>query len=121
MQLTFGAIEPVFLTLSEMASLPDPVFLFVFTRRVPGDEFAVILTPTESTERYDRFDIDVSEVFADRDLGQWSYRVYEQESEDNTNPENAGAELERGMVHLIAETSFAFLQRDTTTTFIQPK
>ena len=120
MQLTFGATVTFFLTLQELVTLASPSYLFVFEQRVTKATVAVVLTPEESTERADKFSLDVDAVFAGCDPGQWGYTVYQQSGPDNTDPANTVSVLERGIMQLYPAAAFAFTQPETTTTFYQP-
>lgn len=119
--LHFDSTATVFLTLGENVTLTSPKYLFVFTRRIAGSSFAAVLTPTESNERYERFDIDVSTLFAGKDPGQWQYEVFEQESDDNLDPEQATGSLEKGIAIVHAAAAFTYQSYEHSIEFIQPQ
>lgn len=119
LHFTFGEPAAFHLTLSELTTLESPFYLFVFERRVPGQTVSFVASPDESTLRSDSFAVDVDAQFAGCDPGQYSYKVYEQESEDNTDPALAVAEVEHGVMQLHPEVNFSYISRNAAATFIQ--
>lgn len=77
--------NPIGVTASERATLSDPFFLFSFTNKmteVTTNFFSERLNP--DSNRYDLFEITMpSDV--DLSSGSYSYRIYEKESDDNTD------------------------------------
>lgn len=119
LHFTFGEPAAFFLTLSELATIDNPYYLFVFERRVPGQSVAVVLQPDLSTDRIDSFALDVDAAFDGCDTGQYSYKVYEQESDTNTDPDNTGTEVEHGVMQLHPQVNFEYITRELATTFKQ--
>lgn len=116
-----GDTAAAYFTLSELVTLPDPYFLFEFKPRVTAPAITVVLRPVLSNERSDCFEFDVDAVFGDRPRGFYDYRVFEQDSADNTDVNAAGLLLERGTIQLHAENPFKPTAHQQTTAFIQPK
>jgi hypothetical protein len=125
----FTTTATVFLTLSERVTLASPSYLFTFRPRTPGLPVYVALVPVLSTYRSEQFEIDVDAVFKDSHTGQWDYEVREFNEpapEDITGSRmdtiiaSAGRVLETGLMQLHQDTSFTYVQPDTTTKFIQP-
>jgi hypothetical protein len=121
LHFTLGSYVTFFLTLQESVSIETPYFLFVFTQRAVNRTVAAVLAPQESTERADKFSLQVDSLFAGQDCGQWAYQVYEQDSSTNTDPASAGALLESGVMHLHAETGLEIAEPEQNTQFIQPE
>ena len=117
----FGESVTFFLTLQENVTLSNPSYLFVFTKRVPDSGVAIVLTPDDSNARADKFTVDVSAVFDGYGTGQYTYQVFEQESDSNTDVAATGRELERGIVELYPDTDFSYTQAVGTSHFIQPQ
>ncbi len=97
--------------------MDDPKYLFVFDRRVPGRTVSFITTPDESTARSDSFIIDVDALFEGCETGQYSYRVYEQESDENLDPSLATGLVEHGVMQLHPEVNFAYIARQMQTIY----
>lgn len=120
LHFTRGAAASFHLTLSELVTLTAPQFLFVFDSRTPGHRVALVLSPEVSDTRRDEFALDVEQHFAGLPLGQYTYRVYEQNSIDNIDPAQSGALVEHGIMHLHPATPFAFVQPSPVTAYTQP-
>ena len=117
LHFTFGEPAAFHLTLQELTTLEDPKYLFVFERRVPGRTVAFVAAPDSSTDRSDAFVIDVVTLFEGAETGQYTYHVYEQESEDNLDPDLATGEVEHGVMQLHPEVNFAYITRQSQTIF----
>lgn len=109
------------LTLTELATLPAPYYLFVFTHVTTKDVVAFVKTEaddeSEYPQRYNQFTINASTVFASKQIGEWHYKVYEQEDPDNLDPDDATGLLEEGKLLLDRATAFEYDNYDTTTTY----
>lgn len=120
MHLYLDEPATVFLTLSELTTIAQPFYLFVFERRVASDApVAVVLQPTLSNERFDQFEIDSATLFAGQDPGQWTYKVYEQDGGQNLDPLSSGAMIESGTMDLHPLSPFKYAQPVNKTSFIQ--
>ena len=97
--------------------MDDPKYLFVFDRRVPGRTVSFITVPDESTSRSDSFILDVDALFDGAETGQYSYRVYEQESEENLDPSLSAGLVEHGVMQLHPEVNFAYIARQMQTIY----
>lgn len=109
------------LTLTELVSLPDPYFLFVFTHVTTKDIVAFLKFSDDDEsphpERYNQYTIEPVSLFASMPPGEWHYQVHEQASDTNLDPALAGAVLEFGKLILDRSTEFAFQQYDSLTSF----
>lgn len=109
------------LTLTELVSLPDPYFLFVFTHVTTKEVVAFLKFSDDDEsnhpERFNQYTVDPSVLFAGMPPGGWHYRVYEQASASNLDPAASGAVLEFGEMILDREAEFAFEQYDSLTSF----
>lgn len=118
LHFTFGEPAAFHLTLSELGEIENPYYLFIFERRVPGQTVSFIAQPDESTLRSDAFVIETDVLFAGCDPGQYSYKVYEQESDENLDPANA-TEVEHGVMQLHPEVNFSYFSRNAAATYKQ--
>lgn len=103
--------EKIIVTLTELAMLNAPNYLFVFEHVLTKQVAAFVVGADESdfTYRYNQFDIDTATLFADKPIGEWHYRAYEQISDSNTNPSlSIQPALEFGKMILYGETEFEF-------------
>ncbi|MFT3679426.1 MAG: hypothetical protein QM791_04085 [Ferruginibacter sp.] len=100
------------LTLTEKVSINEPNYLFVFTHVTTKEQVKFIKAEgaDESTypSRYNQFTINASVVFDSRPVGEWHYKVYEQQSETNLDEDLAGAELENGKLIIERSEDFEF-------------
>lgn len=119
--LTKGQAGKVWLTLSEKATLDNPNFLFIATHKTTKQDVKVVLKAADdlspATSRFNAWEIS-SDAFEDAKAGQYDYMVYEQESDDNTDPAQAGAVVEIGLMDLYSETpEVERVIRETSQTF----
>ena len=99
------------MTLGEMKSLEGPAYLFVFENRGTNEMVSWVEQASGDVsaypDRYNKFAIDVDAKFPGATLGTWLYRVYEQESLVNTDPDLATGLLEAGLAVLSPATRTA--------------
>jgi hypothetical protein len=109
------------LTLTEKVTLTDPYYLFVFTHVTTKDVVAFVKSVADDESgfqsRYNKFTIDPSDVFEDKPVGQWHYKVYEQEDLENTDVTLAGDEIECGKLMLLVATEFEYDKYNSATTY----
>lgn len=109
----------IILTLRELISLSNPNYLFVFTHVTTKEVVAFVKLYGDDQsafpDRYNSFNINPSALFSTP--GEWHYRVYEQSSNNNTNPALAGAIIETGKMILDKAAAFAFTQYAGSTTY----
>lgn len=109
------------LTLTELVSISDPYYLFVFTHVTTKDEIRFVKGEIEDESdypaRYNQFTIDAAAVFAGQQPGEWHYKVYEQASSTNINPALSGGILEEGKLQLDRSVAFAYTQYEQSTSF----
>ena len=118
-QLTKGATEFIYLTLTEKETIPTPNYLFVFKNRSTNNEVKFVLLyaadVSQYKERYNKFSIKVDKYFSSKPRGQYSYFVYEQTSTSNTDITGL-TELESGVMWL-NETENVYTEYQTNDTF----
>ena len=118
-QLTKGATEFIYLTLTEKETIPTPNYLFVFKNRSTNNEvkFVLLYAADESQykERYNKFSIKVDKYFSSKPRGQYSYSVYQQTSTSNTDITGL-TELESGVMWL-NESENVYTEYQTNDTF----
>lgn len=97
--LTNGTTAKFYCTLTDMVTLSNPNYLFVFRNRATNQIIAFVKTPAQDLSafksRVNRFDIDVDSVFTGAAHGIWDYDIYEQASAVNVDPTGLNA-LETG-------------------------
>lgn len=80
-----------------------PNYLFIFTNRTSNYDVRFVLTNNKDIslykERFNKFSIKVDSYFANKLTGQWDYDVYEQTSNNNTDPKGLNL-LESGIMML---------------------
>lgn len=96
-----GQDQEIVYTATELAVLNNPYFLFTCVNSVTNDKVSFVATNTSETKRYDKSSIS-SSVFADSEPGLWNYKIYEQASDTNTDPEGLN-EVEDGYINLVRE------------------
>jgi hypothetical protein len=118
-QLTKGATEFIYLTLTEKETIPTPNYLFVFKNRSTNNEVKFVLLyatdVSQYKERYNKFSIKVDKYFSSKPRGQYSYSVYQQTSTSNTDITGL-TELESGVMWL-NETENVYTEYQTNDTF----
>lgn len=101
------------LTLTEMITTTAPNYLFVFTHVTTKEQvsFTKLNSEDESLfkNRYNKFTINPSVVFANKPTGEWHFRVYE-----NTL---TGEILEQGKMILDKDTDFSFNKYNSENSF----
>jgi hypothetical protein len=118
-QLTKGATDFIYLTLTEKETMPTPNYLFVFKNRSTNNEVKFVLLYAADLslykERYNKFSIKVDKYFSSKPRGQYSYSVYQQTSTSNTDITGL-TELESGVM-LLNETENVYTEYQTNDTF----
>lgn len=112
--LTKGQTIKIVLTLTEKATLTSPNYLFVFKSRVSNEVVKFIVTGVSDLStyqnRYNAFNIVVNTYFATKTSGEWSYIIYEQSSNSNTNIALTTGIVECGQMNLKDATNFSFTE-----------
>jgi len=102
--LTKNETSTIILTLKEKQTLTTPNYLFWFKSRGTNQEVKfVVLNAADLSphkERYNEFDIVVNTHFEDSPEGDWEYKIYEQTSTSNVNPDLATGLVEDGIMRL---------------------
>jgi hypothetical protein len=118
-QLTKGATEFIYLTLTEKETIPTPNYLFVFKNRSTNNEVKFVLLyaadVSQYKERYNKFSIKVDKYFSSKPRGQYSYYVYEQTS--TSNQDITGLTLLESGVMWLNETENVYTEYQTNDTF----
>ena len=109
------------MTLTELSSLADPFFLFVFTHVATKEIVAFVRAAADDESdypfRYNQFTIDVSDLFSGRPVGEWHYKVFEQDNDTNLDPPADTLPLESGKMRLDRDIDFAFQEYNSPTTY----
>ena len=101
------------LTLTELCETSNPNYYFVFTHVLTKD--VVSWTELNASdlslyqERYNKFNVNPSVLFAGEQPGEWHYKIYENDIN--------GALLEYGKMILDRSTDFTFSKYDSATSF----
>lgn len=105
---TKGEQIDTLVTLTELTTLTNPYYLFVFTNITTKEQLTINVNSasdlSDYPERINVFSIDIVTLFQNSKAGQYSYEVYEQLSSTNINP--AGLNLvECGKMKLLPATN----------------
>lgn len=121
-----GSNNTVVFTLTESVTLSNPYFLVNAKSRRTNEVKNFILASNLSsyTTRYDQFTITETsgtEILTSGTVtltaGDWWYRVYEQSSSSNLNPDNATTLLEEGILRVI-DTQDTYIYTEPTDTYV---
>lgn len=121
MRLTLGETEQyIVCTLNEKRTLGEGYYLFRFTNATTQDVVSKIYAFTDDVssypDRFNKFLIATSTDFLDQLPGQWTYEVYQQESDTNTDPDGL-TEVERGLLELLPATEYSIDRYSLATTY----
>lgn len=121
MRLTLGETEQyIVCTLNEKRTLGEGYYLFRFTNGTTQDVVSKIYAFTDDVssypDRFNKFLIATSTDFLDQLPGQWTYEVYQQESDTNTDPDGL-TEVERGLLELLPATEYSIDRYSLATTY----
>lgn len=109
------------LTLTELVTIPNAYYLFVFTHVTTKDVVLFVLGQSDDNSayqyRYNSFTINASAIFAGYDNGEWHYRVYQQASSTNTDVTQTQGLIESGQLILDRTTDFAYSTYATATNY----
>lgn len=101
------------LTLTELQTTSAPDYYFVFTNVLTKEAVTVTMANAQDEslfkERYNRFTINPSVVFANKTPGEWHYKVYENDI--------SGALLEQGKAMIDSTTDFEYSKYNSETSF----
>jgi hypothetical protein len=121
LQLTQGQTsETILVTLTELATIKEPYYLFVFTHVTTKMVVTLILNSQDDLsdypQRFNEFTVNTATVFANGATGEWHYTVYEQDSAANANTTGLNA-LEYGKLRLNPSVQFNYTQYNTATIY----
>jgi hypothetical protein len=110
----------VIVTLEESRTLNNPYYLFVFKSTTPEFIINYIVDSADDASnfknRFNSFTFDTSTIFANADVGQYQYYVYEQDN--NINIDTTGLNLvECGKMVLKQTAADIFTGYQPTTTY----
>lgn len=109
-------------TLNEKRTLTSGYYLFVFTnfttQRVVNKIYNFTEDDSNYQDRFNEFEINTQALFGSEDVGQWVYKVYEQASSSNTDPDGLTM-VEQGVMVLNPAVEFTRDQYNEATTFKQ--
>lgn len=108
--------EKIIVTLTELTTLSNPYYLFVFTHTETKNVVAFVVGADESPypERYNQFTVSAALFNPD---GYWLYEVHEQESSTNTDSAASGAIVEYGKMILYKVDEFEYQQYNEPVTY----
>lgn len=92
----------IFVTADENKTAEIDFYYFKFVNRITKDEVEMWLQNISTTERYQKFVIDVDDYFLNLNVGFWTYTI--QSAENNIVP--TSAILESGLMCLHNATTF---------------
>lgn len=113
LQFTQGnTAQSLIVTLNEKKTLSAPYYLFHFKNSQTLDVVTTVIDSSDDLslypDRYNKFTINVSTLFLNKDTGDWQYNIYEQASDSNTDPDNATGLVETGKMKINPATEFAY-------------
>lgn len=112
--------QTIILTLTELQTINNPFYLFVFTQVTTKQVVSFIKSSDDDesdyTERYNQFTINTAQLFAGAQAGQWLYTVYQQDNGVNLNPAGLPV-LERGKMQLQTNNGFSYATYNLNTTY----
>jgi hypothetical protein len=118
--------EKIIITLTELKTLDEPNFLFIFTHTLTKETVVFIKLniddESDYPSRYNQFDINTAALFGTgKPTGEWLYRIYEQVSAMNTDPDLATGVVENGkmLLYPAAADIFDYEKYDEPVTFKQ--
>lgn len=120
MVLTSGQTDTdIIVTLNEKRTLDAGYYLFVWThvttKSVVTKIFSFADDLSDYQDRYNKFNLNPSVLFANKNTGEWVYVVYEQASSSNTNVTGL-TEVERGLMKLNPAAGFEYEKYSPATT-----
>lgn len=103
--------ELIILTLNELKTLSLPYYLMIFTHVETKQQVTKIFAPSEDLssykDRYNKYAIATSTLFANKPIGEWHYAVYEQTSDSNTDPKLSTGLVEKGKMRLHPSSEYS--------------
>lgn len=120
-ELTAGQTsEKIVVTLNELKTLAAPNWLLRFVHVHTGTVVSIVRLESDDESdypsRFNKFDINTAVSFLNKPPGEWHYKVYEQASTTNTDPDLATGIVEYGKMYLIPATAYSQTQYDNTPT-----
>lgn len=110
-------MDSIVVTLTEMTTISGAFYLFVF-RNVTTKEVVKWVAGADlstSPNRYNEYEIPTATLFADKELGQWLYQVYE--SAVSTTNEAGLNEVENGKMNLKDNETITYKQYQPLTNY----
>lgn len=94
------------ITVTELTTIQNPKYLFEFIEEQSDDKvYCILENVSTATERFDEFvivdGVDVTFPYS----GFYSYKVYQQASDSNLNPDLSDGLVEEGRAHIYEEAS----------------
>jgi hypothetical protein len=122
LELTKGqAAEKIILTLTELTTLAEPNFLFIFVHTLTRAEvkFVKLNSDDESDypSRFNKFTVNTAVLFLNQPVGEWLYTAYEQASAVNTDPLATTGVVETGKMMLKPASEFEYEMYEEPTTY----
>lgn len=108
-------------TLTELVTITNPYYLFVFThvetKAVVTDIWHESQDESPYPQRYNQFNMLVSELFDGKPTGEWHYVVCQQSDPGNTDPDQSLGVIERGKMILQRTTEFEYDMYDQSQSY----
>lgn len=113
--------DKLIVTLTELVTINDPYFLFIFENIATRQTVAIIYfsgaDESDYPDRYNEFTINTQAVFGAYLNGQWLYTAYQQISSTNTNPDATQGILEYGKMILNPVAGFEYVEYNLPLTY----
>ena len=108
LQFQKGTTADFYFTGTELATIADPFFLFIFTHRATLEKIKINITNSSTDLRADKGSIIVNDYFESATPGLWMYEVREKATGNDLT--ESGNIVEIGYMNLKAATAFAMTE-----------
>lgn len=121
--LTKGNTDKIYFTGSELATISNPYFLFIFTNRITGSVVKFNKANESTNQRIDFVTIITNDYFADYDTGMWEYEIRQKSSGSDVTI--SGTIVESGFAYLHTQSEVQpttyYTEQDNTFKTYEPE
>lgn len=105
LKIVKGVQNEIVVTATELTTLTNPNFLFIFHGEQENKDYAIVLNDVSLyPESYNKFVINEPQDIDFKLTGYYTYTIYEQSSPTNLDPDNATGIVEVGRMRVYPET-----------------
>ena len=120
--LTKGNTDKIYFTGSELATISNPYFLFIFTNRITGSVVKFNKANESTNQRIDFVTIITNDYFAGYDTGMWEYEIRQKSSGSDVTI--SGTVVESGFAYLHTQSEVQptyYTEQDNTFKTYEPE